>query len=126
MQSSEVPVLLMSLLKKLMKKQNKFQKIVRFSRGQISVYCCIKWQLSWDASDTGRTLYDYTPAVSLKTPRYVLVPFKEKKVISQLRLGYTLNEYRHKTGLKESPLCSCGAIKTVEHYICDCENRVML
>ena len=44
-----------------------------------------------------------------------------KKVISQLRLGYTLNEYRYKIGLQESPLCSCGAIETVDHYICECE-----
>ena len=24
-------------------------------------------------------------------------------------------------GLQESPLCSCGAIETVDHYICECE-----
>ena len=38
-----------------------------------------------------------------------------------MRLGYTLNEYRYKIGLQESPLCSCGAIETVDHYICECE-----
>ena len=87
------------------------------------VSCCMKWQQSWDASDTGRTFYDYKPTVSLKTPAYMFVPFIEenKKVISQLRLGYTLNEYRYKIGLQESPLCSCGAIETVDHYICECE-----
>ena len=52
------------------------------------VFCCMKWQRSWDASDTGRTLYDYKPTVLLKTPAYMFVPFiEEKKVISQLRLG---------------------------------------
>ena len=92
-----------------------FKKFARVS-------CCMKWQRSWDASDTGRTLYDYKPTVSLKTPAYMFVPFiEEKKVISQLRLGYTLNEYRYKIGLQESPLCSCGAIETVDHYICECE-----
>ena len=46
---------------------------------------------------------------------------RRKKVISQLRSGYTLNEYRHKAGLQDSPYCSCGGIETVAHYICDCE-----
>ena len=40
---------------------------------------CMKWQRSWDASDTGRTLYDYNPTVSLKTPAYMFVPFIEEK-----------------------------------------------
>ena len=92
-----------------------FKKFARVS-------CCMKWQRSWDMSDTGRTLYDYKPTVSLKTPAYIFVPFiEEKKVISQLRLGYTLNEYRYKINLQESPLCSCGDIETVDHYICECE-----
>ena len=92
-----------------------FKKFARVS-------CCMKWQRSWDAADTSRTLYDYKPTVSLKTPVYMMVPFiEEKKEISQLRLGYTLNEYRHKKGLQESPLCSCCAIETVTHYICECE-----
>ena len=73
-----------------------FKKFARVS-------CCMKWQRSWDAADTSRTLYDYKPTVSLKTPVYMMVPFiEEKKEISQLRLGYTLNEYRHKKGLQVS------------------------
>ena len=80
------------------------------------VSCCMKWQRSLDASDTGRTLYDYKPTFSLKTPAYMFVPFiEEKKVISQLRLVYTLNEYRYIIGVQEPPLCSCGAIETVDH-----------
>ena len=82
----------------------------------------MKWQRAWDAADTGRHLYDYKPKVSLKIPAYMFMPFIQvKKVISQLRLGYTLNEYRHKVGLQDSPNCSCGRIETVDHYICACE-----
>ena len=52
----------------------------------------------------------------------MFIPFiEEKKVISQLRLGYTLNDYRHKIGLQDSPDCNCGEIETVAHYICECE-----
>ena len=52
----------------------------------------------------------------------MFMPFiEEKKVISQLRLGYTLNDYRHKIGLEESPNCTCVETETVVHFICDCE-----
>ena len=50
---------------------------------------------------------------------YTLNEYRHK--VGQLRLGYTLNEYRHKVGLHDSPNCSCGGIETVVHYICDCE-----
>ena len=49
-----------------------FKKFARVS-------CCIKWQRSWDASDTGRHLYEYKPKVSLKTPAYMFMPFIEEK-----------------------------------------------
>ena len=49
-----------------------FKKFARVS-------CCIKWQRSWDASDTGRHLYEYKPKVCLKTPKYMFIPFIEEK-----------------------------------------------
>ena len=56
----------------------------------------------------------------------MFIPFiEEKKAISQLRLGYTLNDSRHKIGLQDSPDCNCGEIKTVAHYICECEEYEM-
>ena len=47
----------------------------KFARGS----CCMKWQRSWDAADTGRHLYDYKPTVSLKTPAYMFIPFIEEE-----------------------------------------------
>ena len=44
-----------------------FKKFARVS-------CCIKWQRSWDASETGRHLYEYKPKVCLKTPKYMFIP----------------------------------------------------
>ena len=64
--------------------------------------CCMKWQRSWDAADTGRHLYDYKPKVSLKTPAYMFIPFIEKKKNGDLTVETWvrfLNEYRHKVGL---------------------------
>ena len=90
-----------------------FKKFARVS-------CCIKWQRSWDASDTGRHLYEYKPKVSFENPKIYVIPcgpfIEEKRVISMLRLGYTLNDYRHKIGLQESPDCRCGEREAVAHY----------
>ena len=39
-----------------------------------------------------------------------------------MRTGYfTLNEYKYKTGLKDSPDCICGQTESVRHYIEDYE-----
>ena len=47
---------------------------------------------------------------------------KIQKIITQLRTGYcTLNEYKYKTGLKDSPDCICGETESVRHYIEVCE-----
>ena len=47
---------------------------------------------------------------------------KIQKIITHLRTGYcTLNEYKLKTGLKDSPDCICGELENVRHYIEDCE-----
>ena len=78
--------------------------------------------LGGGVSDSGRHLHNFRPMVSLKSPKYMFIPFiTEKRAISQLRLGYVLNEYRYKVGLQESPKCRCGEIETVEHYICECQ-----
>ena len=46
---------------------------------------------------------------------------KIQKIITQFRTGYcTLNEYKHKTGLKDSLDCICGETENVRHYIEDC------
>ena len=58
----------------------------------------------------------------LKTPACMLVPFiEEKKVISQVRIGFILNEYRYKIGSQEYPLCSCGAIGAIDYLNCECK-----
>ena len=31
-----------------------------------------------------------------------------------------MNEYRHKIGQSETPLCQCGALETVEHFLLYC------
>lgn len=87
------------------------------------VSCGMKWQRRWDASETGRHLYDFRPQVSLSLPDYMFMSYiTEKKVISQLRTGFSsLNYYKHKVGLQESPNCICGETETVDHFICNCE-----
>ena len=61
MQTSEVAVLLMSFAKeaaeeaKLIPEDSQILTEVDFKK-LARVSCCMKWQRSWDASDTGRTL----------------------------------------------------------------------
>ena len=54
--------------------------------------CChINWQRCWEVSGSGRHLYNFRPMVSLKSPKYMFIPFiTEKRAISQLRLGVRL------------------------------------
>lgn len=33
-----------------------------------------------------------------------------------------MNEYLHKVGLSDTPICSCGEVESVEHYIQECQN----
>ena len=79
-----------------------------------------KWQQRWEASSTGRHLFEFRESVRARSTRSADI--KIQKIITQLRTGYcTLNEYKHKTGLKDSPDCICGETESVRHYIEDCE-----
>ena len=79
-----------------------------------------KWQQRWEASSTGRHLFEFRESVRARSTRSTVI--KIQKIITQLRTGYcTLNEYKHKTGLKDSPDCVCGETESVRHYIEDCE-----
>ena len=79
-----------------------------------------KWQQRWEASSTGRHLFEFRESVRARSTRSTDI--KIQKIITQLRTGYcTLNEYKHKTGLKDSPDCICGETESVRHYIEDCE-----
>ena len=41
--------------------------------------CHIKWQRCWEVSDSGRHLYNFRPMVSLKSPKYMFIPFITEK-----------------------------------------------
>ena len=63
-----------------------------------------KWQQKWEASSTGRHLFEFRESVRARSMKSTDI--KLQKIITQLRTGYcTLNEYKHKTGLKDSPDC---------------------
>ena len=80
-----------------------------------------KWQRRWDIGETGRTLYEKTSTVGSK----VEYDFPSKEYFSlliQLRTGYCrLNSYKHRTGQSTvEPICTCGDIETVSHYLLEC------
>ena len=76
-----------------------------------------KWQQRWEASSTGKHLFEFRESVIARSTKSTDI--KIKKII---RTGYcTLNEYKDKTGVKDSPDCICGETESVRHYIEDCE-----
>ena len=78
------------------------------------------WQQRWEASSTGRHLFGFRESVRARSMKSTDI--KLQKIITQLRTGYCkLKEYKHKTGLKDSPDCICGETESVRHYIEDCE-----
>ena len=79
-----------------------------------------KWQKRWEASSTGGHLFEFRESVRARSMKSTDI--KIQKIITQLRTGYcTLNEYKYKTGLKDSPDCTCGETESVRHYIEDCK-----
>ncbi|MCG7878799.1 MAG: reverse transcriptase domain-containing protein [Candidatus Thiodiazotropha endolucinida] len=82
--------------------------------------CNMKWQKRWEVGTTGRHMFELRPSVNVQTAQ---VPnTKTQRIISELRTGYCrLNEYKHKTGLKETPNCNCGDPESVQHFIEECK-----
>ena len=79
-----------------------------------------KWQQSWEASSTGRHLFEFRESGRARSKKSTDIKIQE--IITQFRTGYcTLNEYKHKTELKDSSDCICGETESARHCIEDCE-----
>ena len=73
-----------------------------------------KWKQRWEASSTGRHLFEFRELVRARSMKSTDI--KLQKIITRLRTGYCkLNEYKYKTGLKDSPDCICGETESVRH-----------
>lgn len=78
------------------------------------------WQNRWDQSPKGRITYEFIPNVRFASEHERFAP--------GLCLGYLLtghgsmNEYLHKRGLCDSPVCLCGApLESVKHLLSECQ-----
>ena len=61
-----------------------------------------KWQQRWEASSIGRHLFEFRESVRAIHVSMKSTDIKIQKIIAQLRTAYCiLNEYKHKTGLKD-------------------------
>jgi hypothetical protein len=91
-------------------------------RGGVRVSVKAKWQRQWDASESGRGLYNLKPSVTGHKLIDVPNPPLYSK-IAQLRLGYLgLNKYLYAIGQADSPECEdCREEETVEHYLLHCD-----
>ena len=82
----------------------------------------MKWQERWDASEQGRTLYQFRPTVGYKSrvPHQFGTVSLERRV-TQLRTGYvTLRDHLYKLGLVDTKSCECEEPETVQHYLLAC------
>ena len=84
----------------------------------------IKWQRRWKVSEKGRNLFMYRPTVELGKIEFC--GLRNQRTLLQLRSGYCkLKEYQHKVGIIDSPLCECGAIEDIQHFLFECPNYSM-
>ena len=84
----------------------------------------IKWQRRWEVSEKGRNLYMYRPTVKLGKIEFC--GLRNQRALLQLQSGYCkLKEYQHNVGIVDSPLCECGAIEDIRHFLFECPNYSM-
>ena len=84
----------------------------------------IKWQRRWEVSEKGRHLYMYRPTVKLGKIEFC--GLRNQRALLQLQSGYCkLKEYQHKVGIVDSPLCECGAIEDIQHFLFECPKYSM-
>ena len=77
----------------------------------VKTSCMKKWKRRWDLTNSGRELYSHRNTVDVKNNK--LIPQKYPRVVSKLRTGYCLNDYRHKIGVVDTPNCECGEIESI-------------
>ena len=78
----------------------------------------IKWQRRWDIIETGRHLYRLKPQIQ---PKYInFNNLSSQRQLLQLQSGYCLNDYLCKIGIKDTRLCKCGEVETIDHFIEEC------
>ena len=83
-------------------------------------YVINKWQSRWDVSERGRFYFNHHKYVKDRP----ILDFPDRQtsiIVNNLRSGFAkLNDYAHKIGIIDSPLCSCGERETVEHFMLNC------
>ena len=83
-----------------------------------------KWQQRWDIGDFDRDFYLCTQILD-GNPRLDFPNTRMFKHTLQLRNGYImLNDCRHKLGQRESGLCECGQMETVQLYLLQCQHQM--
>ena len=86
-----------------------------------------EWEEEWNTSkDDARHLRRITSKMQVKESTKLYTTIDNRRHVAQLarlRTGHcSLNQYLHRFGIEESPLCACnsGAIENVEHFLLHC------
>ncbi|GBL81044.1 hypothetical protein AVEN_83121-1 [Araneus ventricosus] len=70
-----------------------------------------QWQSEWNEGDTGRSTFNIFPKVSLQSANW------NRADVLFFTGHCPLPSYLHRFHLANSPLCSCGEIRTPIHYV---------
>ena len=84
------------------------------------------WQKMWEnqinVTNKGRALY----SVKNKIGHWPWAENKNRRLgisITRLRLGHAgLNQIKHRFGITHDPLCQCGELESIQHYLLECPN----
>jgi len=92
----------------------------------ISNKCVDYWQQDWEsmilASGRGNDLRNIKDTIAY-WPWTTNKSRAIETALARLRVGHVgLGQYNFKFRLTETPLCSCGEIETISHFLLECEN----
>ena len=63
---------------------------------------------------------------TVKLGKIVFFDLRNQRALLQLQSGYCkLKEYQHKIGIVDSPLCECGTIEDIQHFLFECSKYSM-
>ena len=80
------------------------------------------WDIRWKGSESASVTKKFFPNMSYVDPKFTSCHEMTQLITGHSRLNYDLQ--RH--GLKESSLCSCGNVESVEHFLFWCPRYTKL
>ena len=82
------------------------------------------FQNRWEAELQERAAGRFLKQIKVNVEKWEWANNKNRKVecgLTRLRVGHVgLQQWKHRFGISETPLCTCGEVETVKHYLLEC------